>query len=497
MSTTSEQMSKRHRRHRRHNNRHHTPMYFKRKSYERVFLATLDIQEVQELEIAQKIFREGILHVEKELKNWVALQASGRAFENKNLKNKRSTISAGGEKKRLLEAMETPASIETQALPQPLLWSSTATNSCAPLVTSMTESATVEKGLIKESADVKSFIEVCNRITNREYSSNTLQLTDGKLTSECINLLVTALAKRRHSITEIDLSCNEIDNMGAIALAKWTHTLEVPLKRLNLSSNKINNDEATRHLAGAKVERLELSDNRIKGNMSDFMHTQYIRSLILSECGIDDTGAKFVLENDQLRIVDLSNNELTDGALEKFSSESGLIELNLNQNEITNKSVQVIARHKTLQKVNLGSNEIGDEAAADFAKSGTLKYLNLMQTDVTIKGFIMLCTSKSIEELRLFNNELSVEEVEDCHIDVINAPFVTLALGATQINDKHSELLKKLADVPTLRTLSLIDNQITTNGAELILSTTNKAVHIDLKDNLIDDATLSKRRLPK
>jgi Ran GTPase-activating protein (RanGAP) involved in mRNA processing and transport len=225
------------------------------------------------------------------------------------------------------------------------------------------------------------------------------------------------LAQGTFTVTTLNLSDNDIDDVGAIALASMLKDNKT-ITELDLSSNNIGDDGA-KALAGMleknkTITILNLSSNGIGIEGVVALGRAFAGKDIIVEFGNDKKNGLFKLAQGTFTgtTLDLSSNNIgDDGAIaiaNMLKDNKTITKLNLRNNKIGVEGVKVIADalkvNKTITTLDLSYNNIGVEGAkaiADALKvNNTIKTLNLSYNDIGDAGAIALgyaCAGKEIE----------------------------------------------------------------------------------------------------
>ncbi|XP_044168873.1 nucleotide-binding oligomerization domain-containing protein 1-like [Acropora millepora] len=194
-------------------------------------------------------------------------------------------------------------------------------------------------------------------------------------------------------VLSIDLSGNQLGDLGANEVKKFIVNRERKLKRLYLSGNNLT-DYAAKNFAAAlkhsncKLEKLYLSNNNFTDNAAkDFAaaleHSNCkLEKLSLSNNNFTDNAAKDFAaalkhSNCKLEKLSLSNNNFTDNAAKDFAaalehSNCKLETLDLSKNNFTDNAAKDFAaalEHSNckLETLDLSKNNFTDNAAKEFA----------------------------------------------------------------------------------------------------------------------------------
>ena len=212
----------------------------------------------------------------------------------------------------------------------------------------------------------------------------------------------------------IDLSDNELGNLGANEVKKFIVNRERKLQWLNLRGNNLTEKAANDFAAALKhsncnLQTLDLRGNKFTDNVSEdfaaaLKHSNCkLESLSLSDNKFTDNAVKeFVAalqhDNCKLESLHLSYNNFTDNAAKDFAaalkhSNCKLESLSLSDNNFTDNAAKAFGealKHSNckLESLYLRRNNFTDNAAKDFAaalKNGNckLKVLDLTGTNLT------------------------------------------------------------------------------------------------------------------
>ena len=198
----------------------------------------------------------------------------------------------------------------------------------------------------------------------------------------------------------INLSANQLRDLGAIEVRKIIVKRERKLKQLDLSENDLTNNaakdfaEAFKH-SNCKLESLDLSYNNLTDNAAKdfaeaFKHSNCkLESLDLSDNNFTDNAAKDLGEalkhtNCKLESLDLSANNFTDNAAkdlrEAFKHSNCKLEsLDLSDNNFTDNAAKDLGealKHTNckLESLDLSANNFTDNVAKDLGEA--LKHSN-------------------------------------------------------------------------------------------------------------------------
>ena len=201
-------------------------------------------------------------------------------------------------------------------------------------------------------------------------------------------------------VLSIDLSRNQLRDLGAIEVRKIIVKKERKLKKLKLSNNHLTNNaandfaEALKH-SNCKLKSLDLSFNKLTDNAAKDLgealkHSNCkLESLHLSFNRLTDNAAKDLGEalkhsNCKLESLHLSDNNLTDNAAKDLGealkhSNCKLESLTLRNNKLTDNAAKDLGealKHSNckLESLHLSDNNLTDNAAKDLGEA--LKHSN-------------------------------------------------------------------------------------------------------------------------
>ena len=300
----------------------------------------------------------------------------------------------------------------------------------------------------------------------------------------------------------INLSANQLRDLGAIEVRKIIVKRERKLKHLNLSENDLTNNaakdfaEALEH-SNCKLESLHLSESDLTDNAAkDFAealkHSNCkLKSLHLSESDLTDNAAKDLGEalkhsNCKLETLGLDNNNLTDNAAKDLvealkHSNCKLESLDLSGNNFTDNAAKDLVealKHSNckLKSLYLGANKLTDNAAKDLGEA--LKHSNC-----------------KLESLDLIGNNLTNNAAKDLGeaLKHSNCKLESLDLSYNNLTDNAAKDLGEALKHSNckLKSLYLASNNLTDNAAkdlgEALKHSNCKLESLDLAGNNLTD----------
>ena len=275
----------------------------------------------------------------------------------------------------------------------------------------------------------------------------------------------------------IDLSGNELGDLGANELKKFTVNREREVKTLYLSNNNLT-DNAAKDFTTAlehsncKLETLSLNGN----NFTDNAAKDFAAALEHSNC--------------KLKKLYLSYNNFSDNAAKDFAaalehSNCKLKELYLSYNNFSDNAAKDFAaalEHNNckLETLYLSKNNFNDNAAKDFAaaleqsncKLETLYLSENNFTDNAAKDFAAALKHSNckLETLELSNNNFTDNAAKDfaAALKHSNCKLEKLHLSKNNFTDNAAKDFAAALEHSNckLETLDLIDNNFTDNAAK-------------------------------
>ena len=264
----------------------------------------------------------------------------------------------------------------------------------------------------------------------------------------------------------INLSNNQLGDLGANEVKKFIVNMERKLKDLNLSSNNLT-DNAAKDFAAAlehsncKLETFDLSHNNFTDNAAkDFaaalkhsnckLETLWLSNNNFTDNAAKDFAAALKHSNCKLETLWLSNNNFTDNAAKDFAaalvhSNCKLKLLHLSNNNFTDNAAKDFAAaleysNCKLERLYLDNNNFTDNAAKDFAaalehSNCKLKLLHLSNnnfTDNAAKDFAAALeySNCKLKLLHLSNNNFTDNAAKDfaAALEYSNCKLETLYL---------------------------------------------------------------------
>ncbi len=307
-------------------------------------------------------------------------------------------------------------------------------------------------------------ISILEEIRSNAYTDDILDLESRECTDDDVHILVEAL-KQNTYIKYLNLSRNLIGDTGAAELAGLSN-----IKKLDLSGNDITHLGAG-PLSKSGLTHLKLNDNPLEDEgIKKFVDSQLLEELSASNCGIKDEGANVIFQSTSIEKLNLSNNEIRCLNIDNFSKNSvleslflgenpisesdGIRNLSLNnslkvldlsENNLTDDSAKIIASgFKNLQKLYLTGNEIGNLGSIALSQHENLENLVLLRNNVKNDGALALFKSKKLKELILISNQIDVGCLQEYFI-YRQKMYINLDQNPISQEITHASFSKKLS----------------------------------------------------
>lgn len=224
-----------------------------------------------------------------------------------------------------------------------------------------------------------------------------------------VKLLVETIKKNNY-ITKLDLSFNNISDVGVKILLELQQ-----LQELNLYANKVSINGAML-LAQSNLLKLNLGCNPIITDVDEEQTEQLItaislnkslKSLNLDGCNLSDKMvSKLIKNNTTLEILDVSSNNLTDISLDTLHLNKTLNSLYLISNHITDLGIIKILDNKSIIDLNVSFNNEITEQSLDPIIASKLQTIGLYNNTISSNLYDQFHdffeeTRKKTEEIKL------------------------------------------------------------------------------------------------
>ena len=304
----------------------------------------------------------------------------------------------------------------------------------------------------------------------------------------------------------INLSGNQLRDLGAIEVRKIIVKRERKLKQLNLSNNNLTNNaakdfaEALEH-SNCKLESLDLSQNKLTDNAAKDLgealkHSNCkLESLNLDFNNLTDNAAKDLGEalkhsNCKLKSLYLRADNLTDNVAKDLGealkhSNCKLKSLDLRADNLTDNAVKDLGealKHSNckLKSLNLGYTQLTDNAAKDLGEAlkhsnCKLESLDLSDNKLTDNaakdlGEALKHSNCKLKSLDLTDNKLTDNAVKDLGeaLKHSNCKLKSLNLSFNKLTDNAAKDLGEALKHSNckLESLNLSQNKLTDNAVK-------------------------------
>lgn len=252
----------------------------------------------------------------------------------------------------------------------------------------------------------ETYKELLAQIRSNTFCLETLSLNDIELNSIVdLSILVEALKQNTH-IRTLSLCKNSIDDQGAAILAGLGIGCGSSVCTLLLSGNAIGTQGA-QALAAGRFGKLTLDGNPIGDlGLGYFASHETLLDLSVEECDITDQGVIQILKSPTLKILHLAANNLTSAALQDIPSNHQLEQIYLDRNLIDSLGGYYLGRNDSLRILSVANNQLGDEGAIGLTHSPSLELLGLAENGIGDPGAIALASHKKSKILSLLHNKV-------------------------------------------------------------------------------------------
>ncbi|XP_076152194.1 NACHT, LRR and PYD domains-containing protein 12-like isoform X2 [Alosa pseudoharengus] len=330
----------------------------------------------------------------------------------------------------------------------------------------------------------------------------TLRLAECKLSEKSCGI-VAAVLQSPNSLTELDLSHNDLGDSGVQLLSKGLSSPNFKLQTLRFADCKLT-DKSCEIVASVlqspnSLLQLDLSDNDLgdygvqllsKG-LSSFnckIHTLRLAECKLSEksCGIV---AAVLQSPNSLTELDLNHNDLGDSGVQLLSKglsspNCKLQTLRLAECKLSEKSCGIVAAvlqsPNSLTELDLSHNDLGDSGVQLLSKGlsspnfklQTLRFADCKLTDKSCEIVASVLQSpNSLLQLDLSDNDLGDYGVQllSKGLSSFNCKIHTLRLAECKLSEKSCGIVAAVLQSPnSLTELDLSHNDLGDSGVQLL-----------------------------
>lgn len=288
------------------------------------------------------------------------------------------------------------------------------------------------------------------------------------------------------NITYLSAKNCELTDLDIFNISQYNTNLET----LKLECNHITSEGARALASGfKKLQILDLNENYIcsTGAKAIARGLKGLRILELNSNKIKADGAIAIARNLKLlHTLNLSNNKIGDDGVKEIANNLPLLHtLALSDTGATQDAVNAIARSLSeLRKLNLSHTSIGLEELSLIAKMRHLKILILNNCDIDRRTLsVIKCPQETLQTLSLIDNDLGSRGAQ---IIAKYFPHLrSLNLNGCLVNNKGAKAIA--VNLTKLKKLCLDSNDIDFEGAVAIAQNQKGLETLDLSYNPIGD----------
>jgi len=183
-----------------------------------------------------------------------------------------------------------------------------------------------------------------------------------------------------------------------------------------------------------------------------------LETLNLSKTKITDKGIELIQDLKNLKSLILSETKITDNSLESLGKMNKLELINIENTTITDNGIEKISRLLAIQTLIIGGTKVTQKSMAVISNFSNLERLSLSNLSLSSKDIILLKNINNLRELDLVNIAMTDDIVKEL------ANFFqikSLSLSGKEINDKKLMYFK---DYPFFDSLTIINSNVTDKG---------------------------------
>ena len=227
-----------------------------------------------------------------------------------------------------------------------------------------------------------------------------IDLCDNNIVDKRLEFLLTLKFGKAF---KVDLSDNLITANG------WRYFAEHNKQFIDLSvTGSLLEDDAATALGRSKCLRsLDLSSNNIADLGAEQLAANgSIVELFLRGNKISSVGANKLLSNPRFVLLHLHRNHITTLDDKTLSANTTLRSLGLDDNPLTKDTILAVVQRLSLQSLSLARLGLGDDFASVLAQSLTLETVFLAGNKFTDEGAEILCANPRLTTISLQQNQL-------------------------------------------------------------------------------------------
>ncbi|XP_078022805.1 NACHT, LRR and PYD domains-containing protein 12-like isoform X2 [Epinephelus lanceolatus] len=346
---------------------------------------------------------------------------------------------------------------------------------------------------------------LCEFLAEPRCALETLSLNYCSLSAGCCRPLTSALSSSS-DLKELDLSCNYLMDQGAELLSDWLRKPQCRLKTLRLAGCQFTERGCAALGSSLKsnpahLRVLDLTGNDLRDgdvtNLCEFLAEPRcgLETLRLADCqfterGCAALGSSLKSNPAHLRVLDLEDNDLTDGGVTKlceFLAEPrcGLETLSLKSCRLSAERCRpltsALSSSSDLKELDLSWNDLMDQGAellSDWLRKPQcrLKTLRLALCEFTERGCAALGSSLKSNPAHLRVLDLTGNDLRDGDVTKLceflaepRCGLETLSLNSCRLSAECCRpLTSALSSSSDLKELDLSWNDLMDQGAELL-----------------------------
>ncbi|XP_041959906.1 protein NLRC5-like [Alosa sapidissima] len=332
----------------------------------------------------------------------------------------------------------------------------------------------------------------------------TLRLAECRLSENACGI-VAAVLQSPNSLTELDLSHNDLGDSGVQLLSKGLSSPNCKLQTLRLSKCGVS-DEGYVCLSLALminpscVKELYVNNNHSGGSAQKLLSAtledphRKVETLQLAECKLSEKSCGIlavVLQSpNSLTELDLNHNDLGDSGVQLLSKglsspSCKLQTLRLAECKLSEKSCGILAvvlqSPNSLTELDLNHNDLGDSGVQLLSKglsspSCKLQTLRLSKCGVSDEGYVclalaMMINPSCVKELYVNNNHSggSAQKLLSATLEDPHRKVETLQLAECKLSEKSCGIVAAVLQSPnSLMELDLSHNDLGDSGVQLL-----------------------------